>query len=253
MLAVPSHDPGQPRGPTHRDFWERGAVTPIPFSYRSPTPISAPKLVWVLIAQGDPVFSALLSEALIRAGFGAEQAGTRHQACGLCRDFPPNVALVDLELPGGGLSLIEELCRRRVSVPTVVVTAVSDEDRILEALRAGAVGYIFKHDVGQRAVPIVEEAVHGGTPLSRGAASLLLRSLRGSTPRVPERPELTPREHGVLGMLARGKSYADVGITLGVSENTVRSHVRSIYDKLGASSKTEAVMAGLRLGLLRVD
>jgi DNA-binding NarL/FixJ family response regulator len=63
---------------------------------------------------------------------------------------------------------------------------------------------------------------------------------------------LTRRERSVLSMLAEGKSYADVGTRLGVSENTVRSHVRSIYDKLGASSKTEAVMAALRFGLVRV-
>lgn len=228
-------------------------MTPVPFAFRPPTPISTPKLRRVLVAQGDASFSALLWDALTQAGFGAQQATSRAVASSLCRDFQPDVALVDLELPDDGLPLVEELSRRRPGIPTVVVTAVSEEPRILAAIRAGAVGYIFKDDVGQRAVPIVEEAIRGGTPLSRAVARLLLRTFRGDEPKTPIRTELTPREQGVLGMLARGKSYAEVGTTLGVSENTVRSHVRSIYEKLGASSKTEAVMVGLRMGLLRVD
>lgn len=252
VASVPCNGSPSPR--EHRAREDLAFVTPVPFSYRSPTPISTPKLLRVLIVQGDAAFSAMLSNALTAAGFGTEQAASRAQASSLCKDFQPDVALVDLELSDGGLSLVEELSsRKRPSVPTVVVTAVSEEARILNALRAGAVGYIFKDDVGQRTVSIVEEAIRGGTPLSRAVARLLLQSFRGGPPKVSARAELTPREQGVLGMLARGKSYAEVGTTLGVSENTVRSHVRSIYEKLGASSKTEAVMVGLRMGLLRVD
>jgi DNA-binding NarL/FixJ family response regulator len=202
---------------------------------------------------GDASFAAVLWEALTRAGFGAQQSTSRADASKVCGELRPDVALVDLELPDEGLPLVAELAKCRPAVPTVVVTAVSEEARILMALRAGAVGYVFKDDVGQRTVPIVEEAIRGGTPLSRSVARLLLRTFRGDEPKVTVRTELTPREQGVLGMLARGKSYAEVGSTLGVSENTVRSHVRSIYEKLGASSKTEAVMVGLRMGLLRVD
>jgi len=228
-------------------------VTPVPFAYRPPTPISTPRLRRVLVAMGDPSFAAVLWEALTRAGFGAQQSTSRADASKVCGELRPDVALVDLELPDEGLPLVAELAKSRPAIPTVVVTAVSEEARILMALRAGAVGYVFKDDVGQRTVPIVEEAIRGGTPLSRSVARLLLRTFRGDEPKATVRTELTPREQGVLGMLARGKSYAEVGSTLGVSENTVRSHVRSIYEKLGASSKTEAVMVGLRMGLLRVD
>lgn len=205
------------------------------------------------MVQNDPEFATLLYDALAEASFGVHKAATREEASAVLGDLRPDVVITDLELPDNGLRLIEELARAKPSVPTVVISAVTDESRILTAFRAGAVGYVFKEDVGQRTVPIVEEAMRGGTPLSRAVARLLLRTFRGDEPRATARTELTPREQGVLGMLARGKSYAEVGSTLGVSENTVRSHVRSIYEKLGASSKTEAVMIGLRLGLLRVD
>lgn len=227
-------------------------VTPVPFAFRLPTPVPASKFRRVLVAQADAAFAAQLAEALGAAGFGVHTASSRLEAQALAAELRPDVVILDLELPDEGQPLIEELARRRPNVPTVVVTAVTDEARILTAIRAGAVGYIFKDDVGPRTVAIVEEAIRGGTPLSRSVARLLLRAFRGDEPKSSPHPELTPREQGVLGMLAQGKSYAEVGSMLGVSENTVRSHVRSIYEKLGASSKTEAVMIGLRAGLLRV-
>lgn len=229
-------------------------VTPVPFAFRPPTPISTPRLRRVLVAQSDPAFAATLASALGDAGFGALSVATQAQALLALDTLSPDVVLLDLELPDGrGVASLDELFRARPSMAVVVVTAVTEEGRILESIRAGAVGYVFKEDVGHRTVPIVEEAMRGGTPMSRAVARLVLRTFRGGEPKPRGRAQLTPRERGVLDMLAQGKSYADVGATLGVSENTVRSHVRSIYDKLGASSKTEAVMAGLRMGLLRVD
>lgn len=227
-------------------------MTPLPFPYRQPTPISTRKLRRVLVVQHDVLFASSLLEALGSAGFGTQRAASRAEALSYLDVLRPDVVLLDLELPDGGMALLQELSRKRPVIPTVVVTAVADDSQILTAIRVGAVGYVFKDDVGQRTVPIVEEAIRGGSPLSRAVSRLLLRACRGEEPKAQTRTDLTPREQTVLGMLAQGKSYADVGVTLGVSENTVRSHVRSIYDKLGVSSKTEAVMAGLRMGLLRI-
>lgn len=227
-------------------------VTPVPFAYRPPTPLATPKFRRVLIAQRDTTFGRTLWEALTAAGFGAYPSATREDALSVSAELRPDIALVDLELSDDGLPLIEDFARRTPPIPSIVITNVTEEKRVLTAIRAGAVGYVFKEDVGQRTVPIVEEALRGGTPLSRPVARLLLATFRGDEPAKAPAVDLTPREKNVLEMLARGKSYADVGATLGVSENTVRSHVRSIYEKLGASSKTEAVMIALRMGLLRV-
>jgi DNA-binding NarL/FixJ family response regulator len=190
---------------------------------------------------------------LEEAALAVERVATPAAALAALHRFQPDVTLVDLSLPDcDGTELIRDLCRERPGMPVVVVTQVSDEARILSAIRAGAAGYVFKADVGQRMVQVIEEAARGGAPMSRPVARLLLRVYRGGLPTTPQAPALTRRERSVLAMLAEGKSYAEVGIKLGVSENTVRSHVRSIYEKLGVSSKTEAVMAGLRMGLVRV-
>lgn len=208
----------------------------------------------MLLIEDDLEFTQNISPMLEEAALAVERVASRSAALAALHRFAPDVALVDLSLPDcDGTELIRDLCRERAGMPVVVVTQVSDESRILSAIRAGAAGYVFKADVGQRLVQVIEEAMRGGAPLSRPVARLLLRVYRGGVPAASaSAPALTRRERSVLAMLAEGKSYAEVGEKLGVSENTVRSHVRSIYEKLNVSSKTEAVMAGLRLGLVRV-
>jgi len=229
-------------------------ATPTPFSFRKPTPNATPRARKVLLIEDDLEFTQNISPMLEEAALAVERVASRSAALAALHRFAPDVALVDLSLPDcDGTELIRDLCRERAGMPVVVVTQVSDESRILSAIRAGAAGYVFKADVGQRLVQVIEEAMRGGAPLSRPVARLLLRVYRGGVPAASaSAPALTRRERSVLAMLAEGKSYAEVGEKLGVSENTVRSHVRSIYEKLNVSSKTEAVMAGLRLGLVRV-
>ncbi|HTU58473.1 MAG TPA: response regulator transcription factor, partial [Polyangiales bacterium] len=217
------------------------------------TPNATPRARKVLLIEDDLEFTQNISPMLEEAALAVERVASRSAALAALQRFAPDVALVDLSLPDcDGTELIRDLCRERAGMPVVVVTQISDEARILSAIRAGAAGYVFKADVGQRVVQVIEEAMRGGAPLSRPVARLLLRVYRGGMPASAQAPALTRRERSVLAMLAEGKSYAEVGEKLGVSENTVRSHVRSIYEKLGVSSKTEAVMAGLRLGLVRV-
>ena len=228
-------------------------MTPLPFAFRAPTPPSLRMPRRVLVVHSDSEFAARVTSALTEAEHAARAARNRCDAIAAFQDLSPDVTLLDLSLPDcDGVEFIRELSRRKPTMPIVVLSLERDEKRILSAIRAGASGYVFQNDVESRVVHLVEEALRGGAPLSRPVARLLLQTCRGAEFRQQDQPDLTPRERTVLGMLSEGKSYAEVGTTLGVSENTVRSHVRSIYDKLGVSSKTEAVMAALRFGLLRV-
>lgn len=228
-------------------------MTALPYSFRSPTPPSAPAVRRVLVVHADTEFAARLTSSLSDGGIASRTSRTRAESLAAFEELAPDVVLVDLALADAcGIAFIREISARRPTLPIVVLTTERDEARILSAIRAGATGYVFQGEVESRVVTIVEEALRGGAPLSRPVARLLLQAFRGAELRPQGQPELTPRERTVLGMLSEGKSYAEVGTTLGVSENTVRSHVRSIYDKLGVSSKTEAVMAALRFGLLRV-
>lgn len=162
-----------------------------------------------------------------------------------------DVALVDLGLPDlDGVQLITLLREKCPETPLIVLTVASSETRILAALRAGATGYLLKEDLGSRLVPGVLDALVGGAPLSPAAAKIVLGQLRGATSPEPHGPGLTAREREVIEGIARGLTYDDVAVALGISTNTVRTHIRSSYEKLGVATKAEAVALAMRRGLL---
>jgi DNA-binding NarL/FixJ family response regulator len=168
---------------------------------------------------------------------------------------PPSVAFVDLGLPDGdGVDLIRDLGARWPDVPLVALTVARADARVLEAVRAGARGYLLKEDVGTRLEQAIREALDGGAPMSHPIARRVL-DLLGAAPSTPtsssEREALTARELATLRELANGSTYLQAAATLDVSINTLRAHVRNIYRKLAVGSKTEAVMAGLRLGIVQ--
>lgn len=166
-----------------------------------------------------------------------------------------DAACVDLGLPDGdGVDVVRELSQRRPEMPLVVLTVSRASARILAAFQAGARGYLLKEHVGQRLLPAIDDALAGGAPMSPEVARHVLGLLR-SLPepvRAPNGtvPALTERELEVLRAFANGKSYADAAVALGVSVNTLRTHVRSIYSKLLVETRTEAVLHALQLGLL---
>lgn len=166
----------------------------------------------------------------------------------------PAVVLVDLCLPDrDGVQLIRQLAARWPTLPTVVLSVCTDEQRILDAIQAGARGYLFKEDLSRGLAFALDEALAGGAPMSRAVARLVLDQLRRDNappPSTAETPAITERERQVLEQLARGLSYDQVGAVLDISSNTVRTYVRAIYEKLCVGSKTEAVLAALRLGLI---
>lgn len=200
----------------------------------------------------------LLGTSLCPAGWQPVLAATGAEALAHLRaEAAPGVALVDLGLPDvDGVALVRQLTATHPTLPVVILTVCTDERRILEAFRAGACGYLFKEDLASALAPALDEAVAGGAPMSRAVARLLLTQVRGearaeAAPASDEpRPELTSRERQVIEQLARGLSYDDVAQVLAISANTVRSHIRAIYEKLAVSSKTEAVLVALRLGLV---
>lgn len=171
----------------------------------------------------------------------------------------PEAVLVDLGLPDlDGVDLIRWIRERHPRVPVLVLTVASAEARIFAALRAGACGYLFKEDLGQRLLPAIEEALAGGAPMSRDVALKLVEHVRRGeesaaheppTSRGPL-PVLTPKERAVLERFSQGESYDDVAQSLDISVNTVRTHARALYEKLDVTSKTEAVVVAITRGLL---
>ncbi len=163
----------------------------------------------------------------------------------------PDVVLLDINLPGmSGDEGVGPL-RERFGDPVVLMlTVLEDEDRIFRSLCNGASGYILKKTPPARLLEQVGEASAGGAPMSPEIAAKVVKLFRTVAPQPKIGPALTPTEHRLLALLAEGHSYQQAASRLEVTINTVRNHVRSIYEKLQVHSKSEAVSRALRSGLI---
>ena len=163
-----------------------------------------------------------------------------------------DVVLTDIGLPGlSGIEGIKVLKERQPDVKLVALTIYEDDERIFEALCAGASGYLLKTTPPARLLESLQEVTTGGAPMSPEVASRVIRLFREIRP--PERSEhhLTPHETRLLTLLVEGHSYKTAAANLGSSVNTVAFHMKSIYTKLQVHSKSEAVAKALRSRLVR--
>jgi len=165
------------------------------------------------------------------------------------------LAMVDLGLPdGSGLEVIAHCRRRAPSMPVLVLTVATAWPQVEAALRAGASGYLLKEDLATRLPGAIDEACRGGValsgPIARGLVAATYSQAAPSVAAVTAGPSplLTEREAEVLRLLAAGLSYEEVSGLLCVSVNTVRTHIRAMYDKLGVHNRTHAIAAARRNG-----
>jgi DNA-binding NarL/FixJ family response regulator len=176
------------------------------------------------------------------SGFGSMEDAL----AGLGADVP-DVALVDLGLPGmSGIQGLKLLKERWPALPLVVLTVYDDDERIFDALCAGACGYLLKKTPPLRLLEALKDAVDGGSPISPEVASRVLKLFRDVAKPASQDHDLTPHELRLLKMLVEGHNYKTAADELGVSVNTVSFHVRHIYEKLHVHSKSEAVSKALR-------
>jgi DNA-binding NarL/FixJ family response regulator len=164
----------------------------------------------------------------------------------------PDVVLCDIGLPGmNGIEGIRILKERYPGLSLLMLTVYDDDDRIFDALCAGACGYLLKRTSPTRLLESLKEAVAGGAPMSPEVASRVLTLFREIRP--PERVdyELTPHESRLLKLLVEGHNYTTAAEALNVSYNTVKFHMRHIYEKLQVHSKSEAVGKAMRERLIK--
>jgi len=162
------------------------------------------------------------------------------------RDMP-DVMLCDIGLPGmSGIEGIRILKERYPNLLLLMLTVYDDDDRIFDALCAGACGYLLKRTSPARLLESLKEAVTGGAPMSPEVASRVVTLFREIRP--PERADydLTPHESRLLKLLVEGHNYTTAAEDLNVSYNTVKFHMRHIYEKLQVHSKSEAVAKAMR-------
>jgi DNA-binding NarL/FixJ family response regulator len=211
----------------------------------------------VLVVEDDGRVSQAVCAILSSGGFDvAHVADTAAGAAAAVRADPPDLVLVDLGLPDGdGVELIRSLRASAFGRPILVLTSATDPGRVVSALHGGADGYLFKEDLDASLASSLRHMTSGGVPLSPGAAQAVLSELRSrpgkEAPPAAAAPSLTPRERSVLELLSTGAGYADIARELGIEVNTIRSHVRSLYEKCGVQNRAEAVNLAWSLGLLR--
>jgi DNA-binding NarL/FixJ family response regulator len=200
-------------------------------------------------------------QPLMRAGFRAvleatgsievvAEAATGEEAVRAASELRPDVVLMDIRMPGmDGIEATRRLPRQRV----LILTTFGIDDYIVDALRAGASGFLLKDAPTQDVVAAVRAVAAGDAVLSPGVTRRLLdqvgRRLPAAVSRAPA--TLTDREHEVLRMLAGGLTNAEIAEALVVSEATVKSHVSSLLRKLGLRDRVQAVIYAYETGLIR--
>lgn len=187
-------------------------------------------------------------------GIDIQAAATLAQARALVAQREFDLALVDINLPdGSGTELVAELRRRDLGTYAVMATIFDDDRHLLPALQAGAQGYLLKDQPRERLLAQLRGISSGQPPLSPSAARRILRHVQQQIP-PPMKPapetSLTERETEALTLLARGFNRHDIATAMGITANTVAGYTKSIYTKLNVSSRAEAALAAVRLGLI---
>jgi len=158
----------------------------------------------------------------------------------------PDVLLSDIGLPGmNGIEGVRRLKERYPNLLVLMLTVYDDDERIFDAMCAGACGYLLKKTPPARLIASLQEAVDGGAPMSPEVARRVIALFREIRP--PDRADyhLTPHETRLLKLFVEGHNYKTAAVELKVSVNTINFHVRSIYDKLQVHSRSEAVAKAL--------
>lgn len=208
----------------------------------------------ILIVEDVAETRAWLREAVDAAfpGNEAREATNVRQAIYSVKGHDFDIAIVDLGLPdGSGIDVISAISVSRPETTVVVATVMGDDASVIAALSQGAHGYLLKDspfDVFVRQLTLIEQ---GLPALSPSIARRIVEHFRKTAVLQDAGADLTPRERDVLGLIGRGLRNADAARALGLSESTVASHIKSIYAKLGISSRAEAALQAARLGLMK--
>ncbi len=174
------------------------------------------------------------------------EAANGIEAIAAFRTWQPDVVLMDLRMPGmEGVEAVRQIREIDPHARVIVLTTYDADEDIARALQAGAKAYILKDIAADALVTCIRDVLAGKTYLAPSAAAKLAERVT--------QVQLTPRELAALRLLANGNSNKEIATALGISERTVKSHLGHLFEKLGVTSRTEAVRVATRRGLVRFD
>jgi DNA-binding NarL/FixJ family response regulator len=211
------------------------------------------------VRERDDIRVALVEDKrLTREGLGAlldSDQGLRcvglyasvEQALSGLESDPCDVLLLDIQLPGiSGVEGVAVLRERFPDTQILMLTIYEDEDKVFDSIRNGANGYLLKKTPPAQIIEAVRQARRGESPLSPEVARQIVQRFRKTGAATRKKSPLTTQELGLVRLLADGHSYQSAAQSLGISINTVRDHVRSVYEKLHVHTKSQAVSRALR-------
>jgi two-component system, NarL family, response regulator LiaR len=212
--------------------------------------------VRVLVVDDHDLFRRGLRRLLQQEGVQVVgEAASGEEALQLAERREPDVVVMDLHMPGmGGLEATRRLARGATPTPVVVLTISSADPDVIEAVEAGAEGYLLKDAATEEIVRGIHAAAEGKLPLSPEIAKKVVERARTTTRENPPSPvrhaDLSKRELQVLSLLSEGKGNAEIGQELFISPATVKDHVSAILAKLGVSNRVQAAIHAVRTGLI---
>lgn len=207
----------------------------------------------VFIVDDHAFFRAGLRSLLVEHGFPVVgEAASGEAALSLIERRQPDIVVMDLSMPGiAGVETTRELTRRLPEIVVLVVTVSAAEADVLDALEAGASGYLLKDSGAEEIVRAIEAAMEGDTPLSPRVAGLIVHRARGRAGGLEvTSADLSEREVEVLRLLADGLDNNEIALRLYLSPTTVKRHVSGIFSKLGVSNRVQAAIWAARTGVI---
>ncbi|WP_204336901.1 response regulator transcription factor [Cryomorpha ignava] len=205
-------------------------------------------MIKVSLVEDDPDFQQLLASSL-RSDPELELVGVYSSAEEFMIAYesaPCAVVVMDIHLPGtSGIECVREMKLKYPELIFNMCTVFEDDDRLFDSLKAGAVGYILKNKATDEIAESVKDVFRGGSPISPAIARKLVINFRSAQNKADVASAtlstLTSREKEILQLLSRGFRYKEIAAQLFISEETVRTHVHNLYEKLHVQSRTEAI------------
>ncbi len=210
----------------------------------------------IILVEDDPVMLQSLQTSIGSEGDFRVRAACANYAEGskAIDTIPADVLITDLKLPDGhGFDLIRQARKTRSEMEIMVISVLGDDQSVVTAIASGASGFLLKDSRPLDIVQSVKQLVAGKSPISTSVARFIIQIVQGTEKDNQSDELLTKREMDILWGIAKGFTYKDVAEKLGISSNTVPTHIKNIYRKLEVNSRGEAVFEAIQRGLINIS